>query len=141
MKGWIIGIALAAVATYAGLRVASIVVAKSSLTQRADRDLDQVDDRSIEAVRQDLVKEAKRLGVELKPADVVIIYEDTEHLTYPQRVVSGVVQVTNKRVEIRARYEASIFGISWPQEVSVSKIKVIQVKRASPGREYDELLK
>ncbi len=141
MKGWVIGLGLAALVTYTGMRVTTIIVGRTNLTNRLDRDLEMVDESSFDKVRQDVIKEAARLGIELQPADITIIYEDTEHLVYPQRVVSGFAQFKNKKVEIRARYRASVLGIGWPQEASASKIRQLQVKRASPGPEYDELLK
>ncbi|NQU09247.1 hypothetical protein HQ590_00530 [bacterium] len=141
MKGWLIGIVLAGLVTYGGIQVASILTAKSDLARRVERHLDFVDENSSDSVREDLVREAQRLGIELNPGDIHIIYRDTERQSYPQRVVGGIADFTNKRVEITLRYEASFFGLGWSQEVAASKIRQIQVRRKSPSPEYEELLR
>jgi hypothetical protein len=140
VKGWLVAIGLAALVCYAGTRAGSILATKGELAKRVERDLNLVDDNSLATVRQDLVDEANRLGIELKATDIHIIYKDTTQETYPQRVLDKVAEFTNKRVEISLTYEAPILGFGWEQNVSASKIQQIRVRRAAPSREYEELL-
>ena len=115
---------------------------KSDFAERVDHQLDSVSDTTMDSVKQDLVADAKKLGIELAPSDITITYEDTEQRTVAQSIVGGRldVQFVNKRVEISVDIVQRILGIPFHENVVESKIRQIQAPRREPSPELNQLL-
>jgi hypothetical protein len=134
MRGAIILIVAVVVLGYLGVKFGTMVKSKSDLTERVDYRLDFVDETSIAAVKQDLVHDAQRLGIELVPDNIDITYTDTERRTLPQKLLEGrVAQFVNKQVAIKVRYVVRILGVPFHQEISNHKIKQVQAQRVEPN--------
>ena len=125
---------------YLGMQTATIFKANSDLATRVEYYLDLVDENSLESVKKDLIHDAGKMGVPLEPDQIHLIYQDTEKLTYPQQLVERVAQFTNKQVAISVHYVVRILGVPWQQDITRSKIKQVQVKRAEPSPEMKKIL-
>jgi hypothetical protein len=120
----------------------NVFKAKSDFAARVEHQLDFVSDSSTDSVKQDLVKEAQKFGIELAPTDIHISYEDTEVRSVAQQIVGNRLgaQFTNKRVTINVRYDAHILGIPFSQEITQSKIKQVGATRMPMRTEERQLL-
>ena len=118
-----------------------MVRAKMDITDQVERQLDFVDDQSIESVKDDLVKEADKAGVALNREKVLIVYRDTDQQLYEQRVLGKIAQFKNKQVGISVNYQWRILGFGIAQDITRTKIKQIQVRQKELPAEYQELLK
>ena len=85
---------------------------------------------------------AKKLGIDLKPDDISIRYEDTEQRTEAQHLVGNKLDVTfvNKLVTITVDYVQPILGIPFHKEITESHIRQIQAPRKEPSPEMKQLL-
>jgi len=121
--GWIVVLVLVG---YAMAQVAGIVQVRSALGQRAEHYLDFVDEKALEQVREDLVRDAQKLGVKLAPAAIRIVYEDTDKRSVAQYATRKIAEFRNKHVAISVAYDAPLLGFQWRQEITRSKIKQVQ---------------
>ena len=116
--------------------------ARNDFEERVNHQLDFVSDATTDSVKQDLIADAKKLGIDLAPTDITITYEDTEQRTLAQGFV-GVrldVQFVNKRVEIYINFVQRILGIPFHENIIQSKIRQIQAPRREPSPEMKQLL-
>ncbi len=117
-----------------------MVRAKLDLTERVAFHLDFVDETSLESVKDDLVKDAAKLGVDLDRDRVLIVYQDTTKELYPQRVLGKIAQFQNKQVGISVSYHWRILGFGIAQDITRAKIKQVQVRQRELPPQYKELL-
>jgi K+ transporter len=108
--------------------------AKSKLATKVERQLALVDDKSGPAVKERLIQEAAQVGIQLKPANIQVGYEDAGNVqSVAQKLVGKTgLQFQNKRVSIKVRYTASLLGLPWQQEISQSVVRQISV--TAPNR-------
>jgi hypothetical protein len=116
--------------------------AKNDFAEHVDQQLDFVSDTTMDSVKQDLIADAKKLDIDLAPADISITYEDTEQRTLAQGIVGARldVQFFNKRVEINVNFVQHILGIPFHGNIIQSKIRQIQAPRREPSPEMKQLL-
>ena len=130
--GWLVVIGLV---WYAGSRWADIYQAKTDLAKVVDQQLNLVDEKSQPAVKQKLVDEARKLGIELSPADIQIKYEDSDVRSVAQNYTARIATFVNKRAEIKLSYNAYLAVIPLRQEIEDFRIRQIQARE----RERPEL--
>ena len=141
MKGVIIGIIVLAIG-YGVVQGMKLFKAKSDFTGRVDRELTFVDNSPVDTVKQDLVQEAQKYGIELAPQNIRVSLEDTEQRTVAQKLVANKLgtQYTNKRITIRINYTARILGIPFDQDITSSTIKQVEAPRMPMRPEERQLL-
>ena len=127
---------------YAGLTAMKQFKTNGDFEERIIHELNFVDENSMDSAKQDLVNEAKKLGIDLKPADIYIKYEDTEQRTEAQHLVGNKLDVTfvNKLVTITVSYVQPILGIPFHKGITQSHIRQIQAPRKEPSPEMKQLL-
>ncbi len=113
---------------------------KAALGERVTQYLDSVDERSLDQVKTNLVQDAAKLDVVLDPAQIHIVYEDTDRATGPQRFLTKLAEFENKKIDIKISYIDTVLGIKLRQEIARTKIKQIRVRQKTPPQ-YEELLK
>ena len=135
MKNLIIVVAVLVLIGYAVSQWVNNFKAKSDLAARVTEQLNFVDENSQPAVKQKLVDEARKVGIDLVPDNIQISYEDTDQQTMAEHFTAKVATFVNKRVTIRLSYTARLAGIPLHQEIMDSHIRQIQVRE----RERPEL--
>ena len=127
---------------YAGLTGMKQFKTNGDFAERVNHELNFVDENSMDSVKQDLVNDAKKLGIDLKPADIYIKYEDTQQRTEAQHLVGNRLDVTfvNKLVTITVDYVQPLLGIPFHKEITQSHIRQIQAPRKEPSPEMKQLL-
>lgn len=121
---------------YAAIQAGKIITTRAEFEKRVNYRLDFVDDASVATVKNDLVLDAGKLGITVRPEDIHITYADTDRATYPQKVAGMTfAKFVNKLVSISLRYEMRMFGIPVRQEIAAHKIKTVQV--VVPSRELE----
>ena len=129
MKKFLIAVVVIGLIGYTVSRWADIDKAKTDLAKVVDQQLNSVDDNSQPAVKQKLVDEAGKLGIELSPADIQIKYEDTDVRSVAQKFTARIATFVNKRAEIKLSYNAYLVGmIPLRQEIEDSRIRQIQAR-------------
>jgi hypothetical protein len=141
MKGMIILIVVLAI----GLGMVQgmkLFKAKSDFTERVDHELNYVDSSPVDAVKNDLVQEARKFGIQLVPENIQVSMEDSEQRTVAQKLVANKLgtQYTNKKLTIKLNYTARILGIPLGQEITSSKIKQVEAPRMPTRPEERQLL-
>ena len=141
MKG-MIALVVALLIGYAGFTAMKQFKTNGDFTERVIHELNFVDENSMDTAKQDLVNEAKKLGIDLKAEDISIRYEDTEQRTEAQHLVGNKLDVTfvNKLVTITVNYVQPILGISFHKGITESHIRQIQAPRKEPSPEMKQLL-
>jgi rRNA maturation endonuclease Nob1 len=124
------------------VQVSKMLKAKTDLQRRVEHYVEAVDERSIESVKQELADDADKLGIRLSPADVEVVYRDTEQKTVAQKMVGAKLgaQYSNKYVEITAEYDARILGIPVRQTVVASHVRQVAAPVLPPSKEMQGLL-
>jgi hypothetical protein len=130
--GWAIVIGLF---WYTGSRWADIYKAKTDLAKVVNQQLDFINETSQPVVKQKLVDEARKLGIELSPSDIQIKYEDTDVRSVAQQYTARIATFVNKRAEIKLSYNAYLAVIPLREEIEDFKIRQIQARE----RERPEL--
>ena len=127
---------------YAGVKGMEMFKTRGDFAERVDKQLNFVDENSMDSVRRDLIADAKKLGIDIVPADIQIGYEDTEQHTVAQKLVGRKldVQFVNKRVTIRVDYVQHILGIPFHQNVTEVHIRQVEAPRKEPSPEMKQLL-
>jgi len=127
---------------YAGLTGMKQFKTNGDFAERVNHELNFVDENSMDSVKQDLVNDAKKLGIDLNPADIYIKYEDTQQRTEAQHLVGNRLDVTfvNKLVTITVDYVQPLLGIPFHKEITQSHIRQIQAPRKEPSPEMKQLL-
>src|SRR5579862_8423038 len=140
MKGFII-LVVVVLLGYAAVTAMQQMKTNGDLAERVTHQLDFVSDTTMDSVKQDLVNDAAKLGVELKPEDIHIKYEDTDQHTVAQNFVGRVgVQYTNKKVTITIDFIQRILGIPFHKEIMDSHIRSVEAPRKTVSPEMNQLL-
>jgi hypothetical protein len=128
MRNFIAVVVVVALIGYVTVQWANVYKARSDLAQVVTQQLNFVDENSQAAVKQRLVDEARKLGIDLAPDDIHITYEDTDIRSMAQRYTSKIATFINKRAVIQLSYNARLVGISLHQKIGDSKLKQIQAQ-------------
>jgi len=141
MKG-MIALVVVLLIGYAGFTGMKQFKTNGDFAERVNHELNFVDENSMDSAKQDLVNEAKKLGIDLKPEDIYIKYEDTQQRTEAQHLVGNKLDVTfvNKLVTITVDYVQPLLGIPFHKEITQSHIRQIQAPRKEPSPEMKQLL-
>jgi hypothetical protein len=141
MKGFII-IVIVVLVGYGFVQGLQIFKANGDFAERVDQELDRVDPNSMDSVKQDVIAEGKKLGIDISTNDIHILYEDTDQRTVAQNLVGRKldVQFVNKRVAIRVNYTQHILGISLPENVTQSHVRQVEAPRKQTSPEMQQLL-
>ena len=141
MRSGIVLVVLVVVAGYAAIRASTMIKARMDLADRVESKLDSVDETTIPAVKQELVHDAQKFGVALTPANIAIVCEETTIESIAQRLVGKTgIQFKNKRINIRVRYQFSLLGIPFEQDINRSKIRQVAVQAPERQREAERVL-
>jgi preprotein translocase subunit SecF len=127
---------------YAGLTSMKQFKTNGDFAERVNHELNFVDENSMDSVKQDLINDAKKMDIDLKPEDIHIKYEDTEQRTEAQHLVGNKLDVTfvNKFVSITVDYVQPILGIPFHKEITDSHVRQVQAPRKDPSPEMKQLL-
>jgi hypothetical protein len=141
MKAFII-ILVIVVIGYGGVKGMEMFKTRGDFAERVDKQLNFVSETSMDSVKQDLVADAKKLGIDIVPGDIQIAYEDTEQHTVAQNLVGRKisVQFVNKRVTISVNYVQHILGIPFHENVTQSHIRQVEAPRKETSPEMQQLL-
>jgi hypothetical protein len=141
MKG-MIALVVVLLIGYAGLTGMKQFKANTDFSERVFHETNFVDENSMDSVKKDLIGEAEKLGIDLKPDDIHIKYEDTEQRTEAQHLVGNKLDVTfvNKLVTITVDYTQPILAIPFHKEITQSHIREVQAPRKEPSPEMKQLL-
>jgi len=141
MKGMIILVVVLLIG-YAGLTSMKQFKTNGDFAERVNHELNFVDENSMDSVKQDLINDAKKMDIDLKPEDIHIKYEDTEQRTEAQHLVGNKLDVTfvNKFVSITVDYVQPILGIPFHKEITDSHVRQVQAPRKDPSPEMKQLL-
>jgi hypothetical protein len=141
MKGVIIAVVVVVIG-YGMVQWMEIFKANSDFGDKVERQLNFVDENSMDTVRQSVVADAKALGIDITTNNVHIAYEDTEQQTVAQNLVNKKIGVdfVNKRVSITVDYVAHILGVPRHENVAESRIRQVQAPRKRVGPEMEQLL-
>ena len=136
MRKTIIVLLIVVLGGYAVAQFSTAYKAKSDLEQRVEYHLDFVDETSLTSVKQDIIHDAQKFGVALTPANINILYENTDMQTLAQKLTAKTgAQFVNKRVAIEVHYTARVVGMPLAQEIAKSKLKKVQVRRNDQNSE------
>lgn len=139
MKNWIVLVVVLVAVGYVGAQVAGVFKTRAALTQRVEHSLDFVNDKTQPQVKEDLVRDAQPLGVELKPADIQIVYQDTDIRSIAQKILERkIARFRNKQVVIGVVYDARVLGFRWRQEITCRKIKQVEAQ-SQERRDYEQV--
>ncbi len=128
MKTFLIVVIVIGLIGYTASQLADIFNAKTNFAKVVDQQLNSVDENSQPAVKQNLVNEARKLGIELSLADIQIKYEDTDVHSVAQNLTARIATFVNKRAEIKLSYNAYLMRIPIRQEIEDSRIRQIQAR-------------
>jgi hypothetical protein len=125
---------------YIGVQAVTMIRNNIELSERVEYRLDFVDEQSVEQVKRDIVEDARQRGIEILTSDITILYEDTQQLTVPQKMVTEkVATFQNKRIVIAVKYKPKVAGFIVPQEIVRSKIKQVAATSLSPSQRVPSL--
>jgi len=141
MKGFIV-IVIIVLVGYAGVKGIETFKSYSDFGDRVEHQLDFVDETSMDSVKHDIVADAKKLGIDVAPGNIHILYEDTDQRSLAQGIVGSRlgVQFVNKSITIDVTYVDHILGIPIHEDILRTKIKSVQAPRMEPSNEMKQLL-
>jgi hypothetical protein len=141
MKGFIV-IVIVVLIGYGFVQGLQIFKANGDFAEQVDHELDRVDPNSMDSVKQDVIAEGKKLGIDISTNDIHILYEDTDQRTVAQNLVGRKldVQFINKRVAISVDYKQHLLGISLPENVTQSHVRQVEAPRKQTSPEMQQLL-
>jgi hypothetical protein len=141
MKGIIIAVVVVIVG-YGFVQWVEIFKTNIDFNDRVARQLDSVDEHSMDTVKQSIVADAKSLGIDITTNDIQITYEDTEQRSVAQNLVGKKIGVDffNKLVTIKVDYVAHILGIPSRENVTQAHVRSIQAPRKQSSPEMQQLL-
>jgi hypothetical protein len=141
MRKTIVWLLLLVLAGYAVAQFSTAYKAKSDLERRVEYHLDFVDETSLKSVKQDIIHDAQKFGVALTPANINILYENTDLQTMAQKLTAKTgAQFINKRVAIEVHYTARVLGMPLAQGIAKSKLKQVQVRSNNQNSELKQVL-
>ena len=129
MKQFLIVLIVIALIGYVASKGADVYNARSAMDKVVEKQLGFVDENSQPAVKQKLVDEARKLGIDLAPGDIHITYEDTDIRSIAQKFTAKIAEFVNKRAAIQLSYTAHLVGIPLRQEIALSSIRQIQAQQ------------
>jgi hypothetical protein len=129
MKNLIVVVIVVALIGYVVSQWARIYKARTDLDQVVAEQLNFVDENSQPAVKQKLVEEARKLGIELSPDDIRIAYVDTNERTVAENFTAKIATFVNKRVTIQLGYTARLVVIPLHEQIEESRIRQIQAQQ------------
>lgn len=141
MKG-MIALVVVMLIGYAGFTGMKQLKTNGDFAERVDHELNFVDENSMDSVKKDLVSEAGKLGIDLKPENINIKCEDTERRTEAQHLIGNKLDVAfvNKLVTITVDYTQPILAIPFHKQITQSHIRQVQAPRKEPSPEMKQLL-
>jgi hypothetical protein len=140
MKGFIVGLIVVLIA-YGGVKGMEMLKTKGDFAGRVNHQLEFVSEATMDSVKQDLIADAKKLGIDITPEDIHIAYEDTEQHTVAQNFVGRIgVSFVNKRVTITVNFVQRILGIPFHEDVTQSGIRQVEAPRKTTSPEMQQLL-
>jgi hypothetical protein len=141
MKGFIIAV-LVIVVGYGFVRWVEVFKANADFSDRVAHQVDFVDEKSMDTVKQSVIADAKALGIDIAANDVHITYEDTEQQTVAQNLVGKKIGVdfVNKLATIKVDYVQHILGIPCHESVTQAHIRSVQAPRKQSSPEMQQLL-
>jgi hypothetical protein len=141
MKGFIIAVVVVVIG-YGVVRWMDVFKANTDFSDRVAHQVDFVDEKSMDTVRQAVIADAKALGIDITADDVHITYEDTDQQTVAQNLVSKKIGVdfVNKLATIKVDYVQHILGIPFHESVAQAHIRSIQAPRKQSSPEMQQLL-
>jgi hypothetical protein len=141
MKGFIV-IVIVVLIGYGFVQGLQIFKANGDFAEQVDHELDRVDPNSMDSVKQDVIAEGKKLGIDISTNDIHILDEDTDQRTVAQNLVGRKldVQFINKRVAISVDYKQHLLGISLPENVTQSHVRQVEAPRKQTSPEMQQLL-
>jgi hypothetical protein len=141
MKGIIIAVVVVLIG-YGIVQWMEIFKTNIDFNDRVARQLDSVDENSMDTVKQNVVADAKSLGIDITTNDIHITYEDTEQQTVAQNLVGKKIGVdfVNKLVTIKVDYVQRILGIPCHENVTQAGIRQTQAPRKQTSPEMQQLL-
>ena len=116
---------------YVSSKAATMYKAKIDLAERVEYRLDFVDETSTNSIKDDVMHDAKKLGIDLDPANIHVVYENSLLRTVAQQIVGNQLgtRFVNKQVGISVHYVVNVLGISFNQDIIKTKIKQVQERQ------------
>ncbi|MGA2602615.1 MAG: hypothetical protein ABSG14_00155 [Verrucomicrobiia bacterium] len=141
MKGIIIAVVVVLIG-YGIVQWMEIFKTNIDFNDRVARQLDSVDENSMDTVKQNVVADAKSLGIDITTNDIHITYEDTEQRSVAQNLVGKKIGVdfVNKLVTIKVDYVQRILGIPCRENVTQAHVRSVQAPRKQSSPEMQQLL-
>ncbi|MGO9610750.1 MAG: hypothetical protein ACLPT4_14035 [Verrucomicrobiia bacterium] len=141
MKGFIIAVVVVVIG-YGAVQWMEVFKANSDFSERVDRQINFVNENSMDTVKQSVIADAKALGIDVTTNDIHIAYEDTEQQTVAQNLVSKKIGVdfVNKLVTIKVDYVQHILGIPCHETVTQARVVSVQGPRKRSSPEMQQLL-
>jgi hypothetical protein len=137
----LMGIIIVVLVGVAGYQLFSASATRLALGTALGQQMDRAEPSAPEKLRQAVIAEAGKLGVELEPSQVLIQVKDSATVSYAQRVVGKIgLTFQNKHISLTVRYQAHICGVPWAQEVRQERIKQVSVTPPAPQREAQRVL-
>ena len=142
MRNVIVFVIASVFVVYAAVQGSTAYKARTELADRVEYHLDFVDASSMASVKQDIVHDARKSGIDLRPTDIRILFEDSEQRTVAQQIVGKRLgaQFTNKRIAISVHYAMRILGLPFTQDITRSKIKQVEAPRMPYPAAQQQLL-
>jgi uncharacterized protein YpuA (DUF1002 family) len=142
MRKAIVVVIVLVAAGYAVVQASAAYKKYTDLTERVKHQLDFVDESTTNTVRQEIIRDAGKMGINLQPTDIGIVYEDTEQRSVAQQIVGNRLgtQFVNKRIAISVHYTAHILGIPLNQIITQSEIRQVGAPRMPMRSEERQLL-
>jgi hypothetical protein len=131
MRNLIVVVLALVVVGYVSSKAATAFKAKIDFAERVEYRLDFVDGTSTNSIKDDVVHDARKLGIDLDPANIHVVYENSLLRTVAQQIVGNQLgtRFVNKQVGISVHYVVNILGISFNQDIVKTKIKQVQERQ------------
>ncbi len=128
MRNFIVIILALVLVGYISSKASTVYRAKIDLADRVEYRLDFVDETSTNSVKDDIVHDAQKLGIDLDPSNINVVYENSLLRTVPQQIVGNQLgmRFVNKQIGISVHYVVNVFGMRFNQDIVRTKIKQVQ---------------
>ena len=141
MKGFLI-LVIVVLLGYAGVKGIEMFKTYGDFGERVEHELDFVSDSNTDSVKQDVIAEAKKFGIDVTPDDIHVSYEDTDQRTVAQGIVGSKLgaQFVNKSVAIEVNYIQRILYIPIHLTATRNKVRSVQAPRMEPSSEMKQYM-
>ncbi len=128
MRNFIVIILALVLIGYVVSKASTAFKVRNDLTDRVVYRLDFVDESSTNSVKDDVVHDAQKLGIDLDPSNINVVYENSLLRTVPQQIVGNQLgmRFVNKQIGISVHYVVNILGMHFNQDITQTKIKQVQ---------------